>query len=218
MRRGDASRYVDDLIRGRRPRPVEMEEGDAETIRTATTLSAARPGGAEPREEWMSQLRSELADIHGRGAGVAGSPSGRLPRRTQNVLWAVAAAAALIVATAGLTSTVEHRSPGGGARVRTVALHDGLDRRMGDLSLYSGRPSWVFLDVVDPGYSGPATCQLETGSGTVVLAGTFMVQQGQGDWARPIPVDPSVVRAARIVAPGGRTLASATFPAGAGTG
>ena len=215
MRRADVHRYVDDLIRGRRPRPVDLEDGDAEIIRAATELAAARPEGAEPRQEWMSQLQSELAEIHGRSAGAADAPSGRPSRRSRYPLLAVAAAA-LVAASAGITTTLEHQSHGPGARVRTVALHDGLNRGMGDLSIYSGRPSWVFLDVVDPGYSGPATCQLESGSGNVVLTGTFEVQQGHGDWARPVPIDPSVVRAARIVGPDGRTLASATFPAGVG--
>lgn len=215
MRRRDAARYVDDLVRGRRPGPAQLEEGDADTIRTAIRLKAARSDEAEPRQEWMSQLHSELAGIHGGSAGVAGSPSGRRPRRTHNVLGIAAASVALVGATVAITSEAEHGSRHPGPTV-TAALHDGLNRPLGNLSLYRGHPSWVFLDVVDPGYSGPAMCQLQNGSGNVILTGTFELQHGQGDWARTIGIDPTAVRAARVIAPGGRTLAYATFPAGAG--
>ena len=40
-------RYVDDLLRGRRPKPFQPDDFDAAQIRTAIDLRAARLGGVK---------------------------------------------------------------------------------------------------------------------------------------------------------------------------
>ena len=90
-----ASRYIEDLIRSRRPRRFRAGEDDTAILRTAITLRAARPSSGEPAEDFVTALHKKLAaeldPLAARG------PAGR--RRT--VLRAAAAAGAVVAAGAG---------------------------------------------------------------------------------------------------------------------
>ena len=54
------TRYVEDLIRSRRPRRFRASEEEASLVRAAITLRAARPGGAA-RDEFVTALHKRLA-------------------------------------------------------------------------------------------------------------------------------------------------------------
>jgi cytochrome b6-f complex iron-sulfur subunit len=54
-------RYVDDVLRGRRPKPFRPDDFEAAQIRTAIDLQAARMGSDAPREEFLTDLRQRLA-------------------------------------------------------------------------------------------------------------------------------------------------------------
>ena len=54
-------RYVDDLLRGRRPQPFRPDDFEAAQIRTAIDLQAARLGSDAPRREFLTDLRHRLA-------------------------------------------------------------------------------------------------------------------------------------------------------------
>ena len=54
-------RYIDDLLRGRRPKPFRPDDFEAAQIRTAIDLQAARLGSDAPREEFLTDLRRRLA-------------------------------------------------------------------------------------------------------------------------------------------------------------
>lgn len=69
-------RYVDDLLRGRRPRPFAPDDFEAAQLRTAIELRAARSGDDAPRPEF-------LADLHRRiGEQMSGTPTRTPPGRT----------------------------------------------------------------------------------------------------------------------------------------
>jgi nitrite reductase/ring-hydroxylating ferredoxin subunit len=55
-------RYVDDLLRGRRPKPFQPDDFEAAQIKTAIELRAAGPGGDRPRPEFLDELRGRLAE------------------------------------------------------------------------------------------------------------------------------------------------------------
>lgn len=55
-------RYLDDLLAGRRPKAFEPNDFEAAQIRTAIELRAARPGGDEPRSEFLTDLQRRLAE------------------------------------------------------------------------------------------------------------------------------------------------------------
>jgi len=91
-------RYVEDLLRGRRPKPFQPDDFEAAQIRTAIELRAARPGGDEPRPEF-------LADLHGRLAQqMVGAPPAPAPiqnaTRRQVIVGTSAAAVAAVGAVA----------------------------------------------------------------------------------------------------------------------
>ena len=54
-------RYVDDLLRGRRPKPYRPDDLEAAQIRAAIDLRAARPGADAPRQEFLTDLHRRLA-------------------------------------------------------------------------------------------------------------------------------------------------------------
>jgi nitrite reductase/ring-hydroxylating ferredoxin subunit len=91
-------RHVEDLLRGRRPKPFQPDDFEAAQIRTAIELRAARPGGDEPRPEF-------LADLHGRLAQqMVGAPPAPAPiqnaTRRQVIVGTSAAAVAAVGAVA----------------------------------------------------------------------------------------------------------------------
>lgn len=55
-------RYVDDLLRGRRPRSFRPDDFEAAQIRTAIELRASRPGDDTPSQEFLSELRGRLTE------------------------------------------------------------------------------------------------------------------------------------------------------------
>ena len=74
------TRYMEDLIRSRRPRGFPADEEDTRLARTAITLRAARPGSGAPREEFVQALRKRLAaslDSPPPGTPVSQAPPGR---------------------------------------------------------------------------------------------------------------------------------------------
>jgi nitrite reductase/ring-hydroxylating ferredoxin subunit len=88
-------RYIDDLLRGRRPKPFVPDDFEAAQIRTAIELRAARPDGDAPSEEFLTDLHRRLAEQ------MAGTPQ-PAPRpnttRRQVIVGASAAAAAAVAA------------------------------------------------------------------------------------------------------------------------
>ena len=61
MTRRELRRYIDDLLAGHRPTPFRADEFEAEQIRTAIDLAAARPGADEPSPEFLQSLHDRLA-------------------------------------------------------------------------------------------------------------------------------------------------------------
>jgi nitrite reductase/ring-hydroxylating ferredoxin subunit len=87
-------RYIDDLLRGRRPRPFRPDDFEAAQIRTAIDLQAARPGADAPRPEFLADLQRRLAEQQGESP-AASRPSAT---RRQVIVGTSAAAAAAAVA------------------------------------------------------------------------------------------------------------------------
>lgn len=53
-------RHLDDLLTGRRPRPFRPTPSEADELRVAIELSAARPGADEPRAGFVDELHARL--------------------------------------------------------------------------------------------------------------------------------------------------------------
>jgi nitrite reductase/ring-hydroxylating ferredoxin subunit len=93
-------RFVEGLLRGRRTERARPDDFEAEQMKTAIALRAARLGSDAPREEFVSDLHRRLAaEMSGDDAGVAHSRW--VPRRREVVIGgsvaAASAAAGLVV-------------------------------------------------------------------------------------------------------------------------
>jgi nitrite reductase/ring-hydroxylating ferredoxin subunit len=99
-------RYVDDLLRGRRPKPFAPDDFEAAQIRTAIELRAARRDSDvvdAPREEFLSDLHRRLAEQMS-GTPAEATPTPNTTRR--QVLVGTSAAAAAAVAAVSIDRAV----------------------------------------------------------------------------------------------------------------
>jgi nitrite reductase/ring-hydroxylating ferredoxin subunit len=91
-------RYVDDLLRGRRPKPFAPDDFEAAQIRTAIELRAAGRADDGPRPEF-------LADLHGRLAEqMDGAPPEAVPMRNTTRRQVIVGTSAAAVAAAAAVS------------------------------------------------------------------------------------------------------------------
>ena len=111
MTRRELQRYIDDLLAGHRPTPFRADEFEAEQIRTAIDLAAARPGADEPSAEFLQSLHDRLAAQ----ADDTTAAVRQLPRRAgstrRQVIVGTSAAAAAAVAAVAIDRSVVGRPP-----------------------------------------------------------------------------------------------------------
>jgi cytochrome b6-f complex iron-sulfur subunit len=112
-------RYVENLLRGRRPTPFPADADEAADIRSAIILRAARPGSGAPSEEFVTGLHRRLAAEFGSPAETRPASARPTPTRRRVVQVASAAAAAAAVGAAG--AALDHALTGPAARVAADA-------------------------------------------------------------------------------------------------
>ena len=141
-------RYVDDLLRGRRPKPFAPDDFEAAQIRTAIELRAARQGSDvvdAPRQEFLSDLHRRLAEqMSGTPPEVAPTPN---TTRRQVLVGTSAAAAAAVAAVsidravmgspAEAPAVAGHLTPNDGSWQRVAASSDVPDGIMHPFDLGS---------------------------------------------------------------------------------
>jgi cytochrome b6-f complex iron-sulfur subunit len=99
------TRFVEDLIRSRRPRRFRASPDDAEMVRAAITLRAARPDSEVPRDEFIAALRQRLA-------GEFDRPAPRRLGARRRFLAAASVAAGAAAAGAGIDHVLTGRPSG----------------------------------------------------------------------------------------------------------
>jgi nitrite reductase/ring-hydroxylating ferredoxin subunit len=141
-------RYVDDLLRGRRPKPFAPDDFEAAQIRMAIELRAAGQGDDAPRPQFLDDLHRRLAEQMS-GAPAQPEPKPNTTRR-QVIVGTSAAAAAAVTAvsidravTANVTegpAVAAELEPNDGSWQRVAASADVPDGRMHafDLGSVSG--------------------------------------------------------------------------------
>ena len=210
------SGFIDALVSGRRPGRFSAGPDDVEALRTAIALRAARPGDAQPDEQFVSGLYEELA----LQARPPLAPNAR-PATFSRGRAALVAAAASVVLVAGTAAATEAFNHGGAAPVAVPAPHGEVlrtatfetpgHRAVGQVVAYGGHPSWVFMNVDVAGYDGRVVCMLRDDSGSTVAAGAFELHHGVGQFSRTLRVDFARLRGARLVTPAGSLVGTATF-------
>lgn len=93
------NRYVDDLLRGRRPRGFTPDDFEAAQMRTAIELNATKQGADEPRPEFLDDLRGKLAEqMEDAPPGADVPPTWLSANRRQVIVGTSAAATAAVAA------------------------------------------------------------------------------------------------------------------------
>jgi cytochrome b6-f complex iron-sulfur subunit len=111
--RSAVDRYVEGLLRRRRPRPFAPSEDDLAVARTAIALAAAGPDRLEPDQEFVARLRRRLAREAGRGAagtveGPARAPEPARPSRAVPARRRLLQATALTAGAAVVGAAADH--------------------------------------------------------------------------------------------------------------
>jgi nitrite reductase/ring-hydroxylating ferredoxin subunit len=96
-------RYVDDLLRGRRPKPFAPDDFEAAQIRTAIELRAAGQGDDAPRQEFLDGLHRRLAE---QMSGVPAQPAPKPNTTRRQVIVGTSAAAAAAVTAVSIDRAV----------------------------------------------------------------------------------------------------------------
>jgi anti-sigma factor RsiW len=90
----------------------------------------------------------------------------------------------------------------GGQSTGSVSVYPG----------YAGSPSWLFMTVSTPSWTGSARCAITSTDGTTHIIGAFSIVAGhQASWGAPLPVAAKSVQKAELIAPDGHILASANL-------
>jgi cytochrome b6-f complex iron-sulfur subunit len=93
------NRYLDDLLRGRRPKGFAPDDFEAAQMRTAIELSATREGADEPRPDFLNDLRGKLAEqMDDEQPAAQDRPNWLSANRRQVIVGASAAATAAVAA------------------------------------------------------------------------------------------------------------------------
>jgi cytochrome b6-f complex iron-sulfur subunit len=123
------ARFVDDLLRGRRPRRFDASPEEAEAMTAASGLAAARVGSDLPDKAALERIHRRLS------TALDESPAGerRLSRRAW--LQTAGAAAAAVVVGVALDEVVKQRQQsGGGGPAATLLPDNGVWRPVASVS------------------------------------------------------------------------------------
>jgi cytochrome b6-f complex iron-sulfur subunit len=119
---GGITRYIEDMVRSRRPRRFRAGVEDADLARVAIALRAARPGSGAPAEDFVTALHKQLA-------AELDPPAPRLaPRRVlggRRALLRVAALAGAAATGAGIDDALTRGTAPGASAAGTLTPSRG---------------------------------------------------------------------------------------------
>jgi nitrite reductase/ring-hydroxylating ferredoxin subunit len=113
------TRFVEDLLRSRRPRRFLASPDDAQVIRTAITLRAGRPVSSTPSPEFTAALHERLA-----AELQPPAPPTPAPRRPESARRRFLAAASLTVGAAAAGAGIDHALAGGQTESEQASTQD----------------------------------------------------------------------------------------------
>jgi hypothetical protein len=195
------------------PAPAEAEGREEHDYPRLISKGGGNPGhrgaaggGTRPRAD-----RPRAGQPSAPPAGPGGT---RRPGRMRRVLATVAVGLAVIVAGLGGwrigAGTAPAASTAAGP-LTSASLLSATHQDVGDIYVYSGRSTWLYMSVEIGSGNGAVTCQVVGKDGRVTKIGTFQLADGYGSWGSPDPGNTGPLSGARIVSADGTVLATATF-------
>ena len=177
-----------------------MDRSDEELDEVADELMLAVPP-VEPPAGFEDRVMERLHAARKRNQTVARAP-----------WWAVAAAAIVFLFGGGVVGAVIGRSSSNDHEaLRTVQLVSTSGGDIGDVSTYSGKPTWIFMRLEGDLPDGTYRCMLEMDDGRTVPIGRLWAVNGHGGWGEHVDVDPTHARQATLLDRSGATVATARF-------
>jgi hypothetical protein len=82
-------------------------------------------------------------------------------------------------------------------------------RTVGQVMVYAGNPTWLFMYVDDPAWRGELTCRVILADGPTVTLGHFWPSQGKGAWAASVSQPAGRLTEAQLTDAKGKVLATA---------
>jgi hypothetical protein len=92
--------------------------------------------------------------------------------------------------------------------IASAALLSG-DHDVGQVMVYAGNPTWLFMYMDDSKWVGTLRCQVVIDQGPTVTLGRFWLSDGKGAWAASVPQPAGRLSEARVVNDKGQVLAVA---------
>jgi len=137
----------------------------------------------------------------------------RPPRWALGALSAAAAVVALAVGLGlGLSSPTppsQNAAPAHGVVTADLVKHGTV---VGLVATHGGAQPWMSMMLVDSSAHGTVNCFVVTSDGVSHEVGWFVARKGYGAWVAPLHhVDPKDIRSAKVVAPSGTVIATATL-------
>jgi hypothetical protein len=152
-------------------------------------------------------------------AGPPGAPPARpggtrRPGRMRRLLATAAVGLAVIAAGLGGWRIGAGNAPAASSAagpLESASLVSATHQEVGDVYVYSGTSSWVYMSIDMGSGNEVVTCEVVGENGQVSKVGSFQLADGYGSWGSPDPGNLGTLSGARLVSADGTVLASATF-------
>jgi hypothetical protein len=205
------------------PTPAKAEAREEDNYPRLIAQPGGNPGRrALARDETRPQGDRPGADRHRGDRHRAGPPSAppsgpggtRRPGRMRRLLATAAVGLAVIAAGLGGWRIGAGNAPAASSAagpLRSASLVSATHQDVGDVYVYSGTSSWVYMSIDMGSGNEVVTCEVVGENGQVSKVGSFQLADGYGSWGSPNPGNLGTLSGARLVSPDGTVLASATF-------
>jgi hypothetical protein len=135
----------------------------------------------------------------------------RLPRRTL-----VAAAALVVLLVFAMGALAGHMAGPGYSPVThdgpiELASMESNGKDVGNVMVYAGNPTWLFMYMYHVNWSGTLRCQVTVDDGPPVMLGRFWLSDGRGAWAESVSLPAGRLVQARVLGAHGQVLAVANL-------
>ena len=94
------------------------------------------------------------------------------------------------------------------APIQVASLFSGR-HAVGQVFVYAGNPTWLFMDMNDVRWQGALRCEVVVDQGPTITLGQFWLSDGKGAWAASVSQPAGRLIQARVVSASGMVLASA---------
>ncbi|MGO9216533.1 MAG: zf-HC2 domain-containing protein [Streptosporangiaceae bacterium] len=186
---------------------VEPPAGFEARVMDRLGLAAPAPSPSPSPASWISRT-SRLGRKPARRAATG---QARPARRTQRVLALAAVALAVVAAGLGGWGLRSGTSAPAGTPLSSATLLSASHQAAGKIFLYESSARWLYMSVDMPAGNGTVICEVQSRDDHITTVGSFRLTHGHGYWGSPVPATQGPLTGARLVAPGGTVLATATF-------